>query len=80
MSVLMSLKTLTREEILNKMNSVKSFIVYDEEVEGKLSDEIITIMRNKIADIECTVQFTVTDIGFYRCPDKFADIVVYRLL
>lgn len=80
MSVLMNLKQYTREEILNKINTVESFIVFDEEVDGKSTDEIICILRNKIADIKGMLEFTVIDIGFFRCPDKFADIVVYKCL
>lgn len=80
MSLLMKLKQYTREDILNKINTVKSFIVCDDEVDGKFFDEIAAIIRNKIVEIEGTVKFTVVDIGFYRCADKFADIVVYKLL
>ena len=79
MSVAISLKQYTKEEILSKINAVKSFIVFDEEVEGKSENGVICVLRNKIADIEGTLEFNVLDINFFRCPDRFADIVVYRL-
>ena len=79
MSVLTKLKKYTKEEILNKLNRVKSFIVFDEEVEGKSENEVICVLRNKIADIEGMLEFNVLDINFFRCPDRFADIVTYRL-
>lgn len=52
MAVLTKLRKYTKEEILNKLNKVKSFIVMDEEVDGKSEDEVICILRNKIADTE----------------------------
>ena len=79
MSVLTKLKQYTKEEILNKLNRVKSFIVLDEEVEGKSENGVICVLRNKIADIEGTIKINVTDIEVFRCPDRFADRVVYRI-
>lgn len=79
MSVITKLKQYTKEEILNKLNEVKSFIVFDEEVDGKSENEVICILRNKIADIEGTIKLNVTNIGFFRCPDRFADRVVYKV-
>ena len=79
MSGIMKLKQYTKEKILNKLNEVKSFIVFDEEVDGASPDEVISILRCKIADIEGTLEFNVLDINFFRCPDRFADMVVYRL-
>ena len=79
MSVLTKLKKYTKEEILNKLNRVKSFIVLDEEVEGKSENGVICVLRNKIADIEGTIKINVTDIEVFRCSDRFADRVVYRI-
>ena len=79
MSVLTKLKQYTKEEILNKLNRVNSFIVLDEEVDGKSENGVICVLRNKIADIEKTIKINVADIEIFRCPDRFADRVVYRL-
>ena len=75
----MNLKQYTKKEVLSKINTTKSFIVFDEEVDGASPDEVISILRCKIADIEETLEFNVLDISFFRCPNRFADIVVYRL-
>lgn len=79
MSAKMNLNQYTKEEVLSKINAVKSFIVHDEEVDGASPDELISILRCKIADIEGTLEFNVLDINFFRCPDRFADMVIYRL-
>ena len=79
MSVVKNLKQYAKKEILNKINAIKSFIVFDEEVDGASPDEVISILRSRIADIEGMLEFNVLDINFFRCPDRFADIVIYRL-